>query len=71
MKGDPVNNKMQTLHVISHTHWDREWYRTFHDFRGDLTRVVRLVLEALEADGEFRHRSHHERHPRGSCCDGP
>ena len=19
---------------VSHTHWDREWYRTFEDFRG-------------------------------------
>ncbi len=24
---------MQTLHVISHTHWDREWYLTFQQFR--------------------------------------
>jgi alpha-mannosidase len=41
--------------VVSHTHWDREWYRTFHEFRAQLTRVVRQVLDALEGDEAFRH----------------
>ena len=25
---------------VSHTHWDREWYRTFEDFRGRLIDAV-------------------------------
>ncbi len=41
--------------VVSHTHWDREWYFTFHRFRVHLARVVRKILEALERGGEFRH----------------
>ena len=41
--------------VVSHTHWDREWYETFHTFRLRLDRVLEQVLEALEAGGEFRH----------------
>ena len=41
--------------IVSHTHWDREWYRAFHDFRGDLTRIVRDVLDRLEGDGAYRH----------------
>ena len=28
---------MITIHVLSHTHWDREWYLPFQQFR------VRLV----------------------------
>jgi len=28
------------MHVISHTHWDREWYLTFQQFR---LRLVDLV----------------------------
>jgi len=38
--------------VVSHTHWDREWYLTFPEFRVDLVRVVDRVLDALEANPE-------------------
>ena len=24
---------MLDIHVISHTHWDREWYLTYEQFR--------------------------------------
>jgi len=41
--------------VVSHTHWDREWYRTYHDFKVDLSVVVREVLDLLEGDSEFNH----------------
>ena len=41
--------------LVSHTHWDREWYRTFHDFRTSLVDVVGGVLRALESDDSFRH----------------
>jgi alpha-mannosidase len=44
-----------TVYVVSHTHWDREWYRTFHEFRVDLVDVVAEVLDELEGDGAFRH----------------
>ncbi|MCD4690568.1 hypothetical protein K8S17_03825 [bacterium] len=40
--------------IVSHTHWDREWYLTFHEFRVNLVRVVEGVLDALESDDEFR-----------------
>ncbi len=22
-----------TYHIVSHSHWDREWYKTFEQFR--------------------------------------
>ena len=41
--------------VVSHTHWDREWYRTSHAFRVRLAEVVRRVLTVLEHDDAFEH----------------
>jgi mannosylglycerate hydrolase len=41
------------LHVVPHTHWDREWYRPFEAFRHDLIGVVDEVLDTLEADPAF------------------
>lgn len=35
------------------THWDREWYRTFQDFRFHLVRVLDEVIDVLEADPSF------------------
>ena len=43
------------VYIVSHTHWDREWYRPFHEFRGDLIGVVRTVLDRLENDDAFQH----------------
>lgn len=42
-------------YLVSHTHWDREWYRTFQQFRLDLVRVVDGVLDTLEADPSYTH----------------
>ena len=41
--------------IVSHTHWDREWYLTFDRFRVNLVRVVGQVLDALEHDDDFQH----------------
>ena len=46
---------MKTLHVISHTHWDREWYLTFQQFRLKLVHLIDKLLEILEKDPEFKH----------------
>ena len=44
-----------TAYVVSHTHWDREWYLPYHRFRVSLVRVVRQVMDALETDPAFTH----------------
>lgn len=36
--------------VVPHTHWDREWYRTYQEFRLRLVETVDRVVELLEAD---------------------
>jgi len=41
--------------IVSHTHWDREWYLTFARFRVRLLDIVGQVLDTLEQDGAFRH----------------
>ena len=41
------------IHLVPHTHWDREWYRPFQSFRMQLVDLVDRVLEMLEADSDF------------------
>jgi len=41
--------------VVSHTHWDREWYATLPQFRVDLCRAVKRILHALEEEPDFDH----------------
>lgn len=35
--------------VVTHVHWDREWYRTFDGFRARLVELVDAVLDQLES----------------------
>lgn len=39
--------------VVTHTHWDREWYRPFQEFRYRLVELLRVVLDLIENDPEF------------------
>jgi len=40
--------------IVSHTHWDREWYRTFQAFRARLVDTVDAVLDQLDRDPGWR-----------------
>jgi hypothetical protein len=40
--------------LVSHTHWDREWYRTFESFRARLVDAVDRVLDLLGEDPGWR-----------------
>jgi alpha-mannosidase len=46
---------MRTLHVISHTHWDREWYQPFQLLRLRLIHLVDGLLDLLENDPDFKY----------------
>ncbi|MFH1688971.1 MAG: glycoside hydrolase family 38 C-terminal domain-containing protein [Candidatus Eisenbacteria bacterium] len=50
-----MSPKKRTAYIVSHTHWDREWYLPYHRFRVSLVRVVDQVLDALENDESFEH----------------
>ena len=43
-----------TLHLVSHTHWDREWYLTFEQFRMRLVDLIDHLLDLLDRDADFR-----------------
>lgn len=40
--------------VIPHSHWDREWYATFEEFRFYLVEFMDELIELLEVDEGFR-----------------
>jgi alpha-mannosidase len=39
--------------LVSHFHWDREWYRTFESYRARLVDAVDRVLDLLAVDPGF------------------
>ena len=50
----PVPGRDQwQVHVYAHTHWDREWYRSFERFRSQLVGVVDRILQVLDSDSAF------------------
>ena len=46
-------NNAYKVHVVPHTHWDREWHRPHEWFRGRLVQVIDEVLNILENDEDF------------------
>lgn len=44
----------KTAHIISHSHWDREWYLPFETHRFYLVQLMDDLLEKLEEDPSFR-----------------
>lgn len=42
------------IHIVSHTHWDREWYRTFSYFDTRLSYFFDKLFKAMEDDG-YKH----------------
>ncbi len=38
------------MHVVPHTHWDREWYYTLEEFRFRLVRLFDLLIDCMEQD---------------------
>jgi alpha-mannosidase len=42
-------------HFISHSHWDREWYKTFETFRLDLVDMINSLLEIFANQPEYAH----------------
>ncbi len=52
---DHVNDREpKKLFIVPHSHWDREWYQPFQEFRARLVRMVDKLLATMEADPEFR-----------------
>lgn len=45
----------RTLTFVSHTHWDREWYQTFQQYRIRLVQLVDRLLDLLATTEGFRY----------------
>jgi len=45
----------KTCIIVSHTHWDREWYETFQRFRLRLVRLIDKLLHILDTDPAYRY----------------
>src|SRR5579859_1450352 len=45
----------EQLHIliVPHTHWDREWYQTFQQFRVRLVQTIDHLLDILDRDEKF------------------
>jgi alpha-mannosidase len=46
---------MKTLHLVPHTHWDREWYLPYQSFRIKLIHLIDVLLDILDRDPAYAH----------------
>ena len=44
-----------TLTIVPHTHWDREWYQPFQEYRIRLVQLTDRLLDLLAQDPEYLH----------------
>lgn len=43
----------KTLHIIPHSHWDREWYQSFEAHRMKLVELFDAIIEEMEKSEEY------------------
>lgn len=43
------------IHLISHVHWDREWHKTFEEYRVSLVYFMDDLIETLENDEKYNY----------------
>ncbi len=46
---------MKKLYIISETHWDREWYNDFQEYRARLVRMVDELIETMETVPDYKY----------------
>lgn len=46
---------MKTVHIIPHSHWDREWYMPFEYHRYHLIELIDNCVELFEKDENYTH----------------
>lgn len=45
---------MKIAHIISHTHWDREWYLPYETHHMRLIMLIDQILDAIDSDPDFK-----------------
>jgi mannosylglycerate hydrolase len=48
-----VQSTKRTVHVVPHTHWDREWYQSFQTFRLRLVDLLDRLIPQMEGDPAY------------------
>lgn len=48
-------SERRRVHIVPHTHWDREWYSPYQTFRLRLVDLLDQLLPQLEADPSYAH----------------
>ncbi|MEL7607892.1 MAG: glycosyl hydrolase-related protein [Bacillota bacterium] len=46
--------KTYKAHIVSHSHWDREWYFSLEEYRILLVDMIDRLMALLEADDDYR-----------------
>ena len=41
--------------IVPHTHWDREWYKSYQNFRLSLVELIDTLIPLLERDASYPH----------------
>jgi alpha-mannosidase len=52
---EPRKKEQRTINVVSHTHWDREWYLPYQSFRVRLVGLFDQLIELFDSDPEYKH----------------
>ena len=47
-------SERKVVHLVPHTHWDREWYEPFQTFRMRLVELIDQLLERMDGDDRLR-----------------
>ncbi len=50
-----TSSAKRRVHIVPHTHWDREWYLPYQSFRLKLVDLLDALLPQLEADPSYAH----------------
>ncbi|MEK0315694.1 alpha-mannosidase [Cohnella sp. 56] len=46
---------LHTVNVVSHTHWDREWYQDFQGYRARLVYMMDELIDTMEKEPRYRY----------------
>ena len=46
--------KASNIIIVQETHWDREWYLPFQEFRAKLVLLMDKLLEILKVDPAYK-----------------
>jgi len=50
-----LSKSKRTAHYIFSTHWDREWYQSFQEFRFRLVSMMDEILDTMKTNQDFRY----------------